>query len=62
MTKADVLRQPFYASGAELELYRIAVERWHTIPVDAVLTEAARLFNLAVAIASQRPDPPVQDR
>ncbi len=52
---SDVLRRPFRASGAELEFYRNAIERWHTLPADAVLTEAARLFHFAVAIAAARP-------
>jgi len=34
-----------------LEFYQRAIERWRTLPADVVLTEAARLFHFAVAIA-----------
>ncbi len=49
------LERPFRANGAELEFYQLAIERWRTLPVDVVLTEAARLFHFAVTIAD-RPD------
>ncbi len=52
----SVLRRPFRASGPELEFYQRAIERWRTLPADEVLTEAARLFHFAVAIADEKPD------
>jgi hypothetical protein len=52
--QSDTLRRPFYATGAELEFYQLALERWRSLPADAVLTEAARLFHFAVAIAGQK--------
>lgn len=48
---SDPLHRPFRATGAELEFYQRAIERWRTLPADVVLTEAARLFHFAVAIA-----------
>ncbi len=51
--EASALRRPFRATGAELEFYQRAIERWRTLPADAVLTEAARLFHFAVAIAGE---------
>ena len=49
---SDPLRRPFRATGAELEFYQHAINRWLTLPPDEVLTEAARLFNFAVALVS----------
>lgn len=51
----ELLKRPFYASAAELEMYQRVVERWHTLSADEVLTEAARLFNFAVLIARDKP-------
>lgn len=53
----DTLRQPFYATGAELELYQQVFERWRTLSTEQVLTEAARLFHLAVAMADDAVNP-----
>ena len=47
---AQELRRPFRATGAELEFYQLVINRWRTLPAEAVLTEAARLFHFAVAI------------
>jgi hypothetical protein len=53
MERNSPLYRPFRASGAELEFYQMVFERWRTLPADAVLTEAARLFNLAVAMVGK---------